>query len=164
MAGETLITVKKTLGPTVGGKKILLGFTTEDKRVILNNIRKDWEKLIDLHFEYEGGISDGRVYPWKPLTAKHATYKELHGYPENILELSHPSLASRYKRGIRSNPNQFTIRMPYPDLIHGKRKGIPVTAEIHQIGASNGIPKRRIILKDFKASVNKNIINHINNE
>lgn len=160
---DSLVKVKKILGPTVDGKKKLLSLTTEDKRKVLNTIRKDWEDLIDLHFQVEGGISDGRVYPWKPLSQKHAQFKEDNGYIEDILQMSNPPLPKRYKDSIRTNPSQFEIRMEYPELIHGKKKGIPVTAAIHQLPNANGIPRRRIILKDFKKIARDNLIEYLTN-
>lgn len=143
-----LLTSGKTVGPTIGGRKPFLLLSDNDKRNILNNIKKEWRYLIRLHFDAEGGITlSGGIRKWKPLSQKYKSWKENNEYSDNILELSKPTLSTRYQRGITSNVKNFQIYIPYPDLIYPKTKNNPqqVTAAVHQLGRV----KRPIIKSSF---------------
>lgn len=160
---DNIINFTQKLGPTIGGKKPLLGLSNEDKKKILQDIKKDWQTLIDLHFEYEAGISDDRTYPWKSLSHKHQQYKERNDFSDNILEMNTPSLATRYKQSIKINPKTFSITMGYPELIGMKRRRPqpPVTAIVHQKREVPGRVIRRIILKDFQTIVKNKTLEYL---
>lgn len=147
-------------GPTVKGKKKLLSLDDKEKKIILNQIKSDWEQLLTFHFEAEGGISDSRITKWRPLTEKHLNFKEDNGYIEDILQMSTPTLLQRYKRGIKINSKNFKIEIQFPTLKHGARGNNPVSASVHQ-KSYNGRPVRRIIKKDFTASARKRLIEYL---
>lgn len=161
----TLISVNKILGPTIKGKKPFLTLTETDKKNILNNIKKDWRQLIRLHFQAEGGIkTNGGVSKWKPLSEKYKSWKENNEFSDNILELSKPTLSTRYQRSIYTNPKNFQIYITYPDLLYPKSKNNPqqVTAAVHQPQGRNEAPqpgqvKRPIIKQSFILAAKKRI-------
>lgn len=158
-----LIKVKKIVGPTINGKKPLLGLNNKQKDKLFNDIAKEWKKLIDLTFLIEGGILlNGGVRKWKPLSEDYARYKDLNSSSDNILEFSVPTLASRYKKSITIKPKENQIYITYPNLIHGKKKGQGVTAEVHQTGIPEiGLPARRIIISSFKEVVRVQLKKHL---
>lgn len=158
-----LVEIKKVVGPTINGKKPLLRLNNKQKKQLLNDISKEWKKLIDLTFLVEGEIlNNGQVRKWRSLSDDYVEYKDLNDFSPNILELSVPTLASRYKKSITIQPEKFQIYITYPNLIHGKKKGQAVTAEVHQTGLSIiGLPRRRIVIGNFKKVANEKILNYL---
>lgn len=150
-----LIEFKRKLGPTVEGKKPLLSLSNQQKEELLKLIRKDWRELIRLHFKAEGGISDGKVYSWKPLSEKYLEFKRQKGLQGGILEATTPNLSSRYQKSIRYNPKSFRIWMTFPPL---KTGGGTADAGVHQLPGTR--IKRRIIKKDFVAAARKRVLGY----
>lgn len=142
------------LGPTINGIKPLLRLNTQQKTEILKSVQKEWKDLIRLHFKLEGGITTtNSVKHWADLSDDYQTYKEGSGKSKKILQLSTPSLSTRYQKGIKYNVKEFSIVIIYPELVTGIigranpnfADGTPVTAIVHQLGRI----KRPLIKKGF---------------
>lgn len=153
-----LITVKRVLGPTIGRKKPLLSATNKDKENILKQIKADWRELLRLHFLAEGSISGSKVTPWKSLTQQHLQYKDDNGFLTGILEMSTPTLLTRYQKNIKYSTKDFKIYIQYPVLQSGYRgTNQQANAGVHQLGRV----KRRIFIKDFKESARNRTIKYL---
>lgn len=168
MASEIiLVKDSRILGPTINGKKPLLGLSNIQKRELLDLIKKDWRESIRLHFVNESGITSNGKIAWKPLSERHEDFKENNSYSSNILQMNSPSLSSRYQRSITTNIKNFSIQINFPTLYYGSNSN-PANAGVHQFGYDSrngksilGMPQRRIVLQGFKDKARSRMINYL---
>lgn len=138
-------------------------------------IRRKWQNLIERQFRNEGEAIPGKRTGYKPWADRKRELKfneddsytrriSIEGkketvtfYGRTLLQLSYPSLSTRYKRNIRIKSNGrgvYTLSIDYPELISGQgRNAEKGTAIIHQEGVSRrGIPARKLNIESFKSS------------
>lgn len=164
-----LINKKRTFTNTPKGRIYFADLDIKDKEEILKNTKKDWKKLIELHFDAEGGIqANGGVRSWRELSDDYLVFKEESGLLLGILEASTPNLKERYIKSIHYNTKDFRIYMEFPDLVTGTkgRRNKNVTAAVHQPESGSAIIselgqiKRPIIKTGFITSFKNRIIEH----
>lgn len=139
-------------------------------------IRKKWQNLLTRQFNNEGTAIPGKktgYVPWEERASPRINPNEfftrrlsIGGKKENVvfhgrplLQLSYPTLLTRYKRNIKigSKNGETRIFLEYPKLLSG---GGTADARVHQLGAprktvsegvpTTGLPKRELSIESFK--------------
>lgn len=154
-----LINFSRKLGPTIEGKKSLLKLDRPEREIILRDIKKEWKKLIDLHFEAESGITLRGKLAWQPLTDDYEVRKHESGLLPGILESSTPTLAQRYKKSIHYNSKNFSIKIDFPKLVTGPSRPSSGYADagVHQLGHI----KRPLVMAGFNKIAKDKIIQYL---